>query len=58
MIGDPLFVAVYQELRNQQDNFAAATPEGDPWEFVLPTSLTYIDGGDPLPTFPQDAPGG
>jgi hypothetical protein len=58
VIGDPLFVAVYQELRNQQDNLAAATPEGDPWAFVLPTSLTYIDGGDPLPTFPQDAPGG
>ena len=52
-IGDPLFVAVYQELRNQQDNLADATPEGEPWPFVLPTSLTYLDGGDPLPTFPQ-----
>jgi hypothetical protein len=56
-IGDPLFVAVYQELRNEQDNLAGATPEGEPWPFVLPTSLTYLDGGDPLPTFPA-APGG
>jgi len=57
-IGDPLFVAVYQELRNQQDNLADATPEGEPWSFVLPTSLTYLDGGDPLPTMAQPAPGG
>jgi hypothetical protein len=56
-IGDPLFIAIYQELRNQQDNLATATPEGDPWPFVLPTSLTYLDGGDPLPTFPQATPG-
>ena len=58
VIGDPLFVAVYQEIRNEQDNLADARPEGEPWPFVLPTSLTYLDGGDPLPTIPQVTPGG
>jgi hypothetical protein len=58
VIGDPLFVAVYQELRNEQDNLADAVPEGKPWPFVLPTSLTYLDGGDPLPAIPQATPGG
>jgi hypothetical protein len=55
-IGDPLFVAIYQELRNEQDNLADAKPEGKPWPFVLPTSLTYLDGGDPLPTVTPAAP--
>ena len=52
-IGDPLYVALYQEIRNQEDNLANATAEGEPWSFVLPTSLTYLEGGDPLPTFPS-----
>jgi len=56
-IGDPLYVAIYEELRNQQDSLADATPEGEPWPFVVPTSLTYLEGGDPLPALPQAAPG-
>jgi hypothetical protein len=56
-IGDPLYVAIYQELRNQEDSLANATPEGEPWSFVVPTSLTYLDGGDALPSFSQ-TPGG
>jgi hypothetical protein len=50
VIGDPLYLPLYQELRKQQDDLYGATPEGDPWEFTLPTSLVYIHGSStPLP---------
>lgn len=51
VIGDPLFVPIYEEIRNKQDDLAKATPEGEPWEFELPTSLVYLqDSSSPIPT--------
>ena len=50
VIGDPLFVPIYEEIRNKQDDLAKATPEGHPWEFDLPTSLVYLEGSStPIP---------
>jgi hypothetical protein len=50
VIGDPLYIPLYEELRRQQDDLANATPEGDPWSFTLPTSLVYLkDSSTPLP---------
>jgi hypothetical protein len=57
VIGDPLYLPLYDEVRGQQDDLAGATPDGDPWEFTLPTSLVYLEStrdalqmAYPLPT--------
>jgi hypothetical protein len=50
VIGDPLFIPLYQELKRQQDDLAGATPEGKPWQFTLPTSLVYLENSStPIP---------
>jgi hypothetical protein len=50
-INDPLFVSIAEELRDQTDDLAGATPEGDPWEFTLPTTLVWLQPDSTLPTF-------
>lgn len=50
VIGDPLYIPLYEELRRQQDDLANATPEGESWTFTLPTSLVYLENSStPLP---------
>lgn len=52
-IGDPLFLPIHDELRRQQDDLYGGTPDGDPWEFTLPTALVYLQNSStPLPTPP------
>jgi hypothetical protein len=46
-----LFISIAEELRNQTDDLAKATPEGDSWEVVLPTTLVYLQKDSDLPTF-------
>jgi hypothetical protein len=54
VIGDPLFIPLYEELHKQQDDLYNAVPEGEPWTFVLPTSLVYLEDSEAtLPTFPD-----
>lgn len=43
VIGDPLYLPLYQEVHERQDDLAASTPEGEPWTFALPTSLVYLE---------------
>lgn len=43
VVGDPLFVPLYEELRRQQDDLDGATPEGESWKFTVPTSLVYLE---------------
>jgi hypothetical protein len=50
-LNDPLFISLAEELRNQTDDLANATPEGEPWEVVLPTTLVYLQQGVELPVF-------
>jgi hypothetical protein len=50
VIGDPLFVPLHEELREQIDDKLGGVPEGEPWTFTVPTSLVYLhNSGDPLP---------
>jgi hypothetical protein len=50
VIGDPLYLPIYEELRRQQDDRANAVPQGESWTFTLPTSLVYLeDSSTPLP---------
>jgi len=52
IIGSPLYESIAEELRDQTDDLAGAVPEGDPWEFTLPTTLVWLQPNDTLPTFP------
>ena len=55
VIGDPLFIPLYEELRKQQDDRFNAVAEGTSWSFTLPTSLVYLEGSTtPLPVLPDD----
>jgi hypothetical protein len=50
VIGDPLFIPIYEEIRKQQDNLRDAVAEGTPWDFEIPTSLVYLqDSSSPIP---------
>jgi hypothetical protein len=51
VIGDDLYLPIYEELRNQTDEYHDAVPEGEPWEFVLPTSLIYLQQDSILPEY-------
>lgn len=51
VIGDPLFIPIYEEIHNRQDDMQNAIPEGGEWEFELPTSLVYLqDSATSIPT--------
>ncbi|MEV8597341.1 hypothetical protein [Streptomyces sp. NPDC052012] len=57
VIGDPLFIPLFQELRRQQDDRAGAVPDGEHWDFTLPTSLVYLeDSSTPLPPLTDEEP--
>jgi hypothetical protein len=50
-INDPLFRAIADELRAQTDDLAGAVPEGDPWEYTVPTTLVWLQPDGTLPVF-------
>lgn len=52
LLDDPLYVSIADELRGQTDDLAGAVAEGDPWEFVLPTTLVWLQPDETLPVFP------
>ncbi|MBL7793219.1 MAG: hypothetical protein JNK77_12895 [Saprospiraceae bacterium] len=56
VIGDPLFLPLYEEVRNQTDEYQGASPDGKPWEYVLPTSLIYLQENADLPVFNNSFP--
>ncbi|MGW3815313.1 hypothetical protein [Streptomyces sp. NPDC005046] len=50
VIGDKLYLPIHEELRRQQDDRYHAVPEGEPWSFIVPTTLVYLhDSKDRLP---------
>ncbi len=51
-LNDPMFISLADELRNLTDDLQGATPEGDPWQVILPTTLVYLQKDATLPTFP------
>ena len=51
-LNDPLFISLAEELRDLTDDLQNATPEGDPWQVILPTTLVYLQKDSALPTFP------
>ena len=57
VIDDPLFLPLHEEIRRQQQAGTDGEPEGEPWPFILPTSLVYLqDSSSPLPEFDDPPP--
>jgi hypothetical protein len=55
VIGDPLFIPLYEEVRQQQDDRLGGAAEGDPWTFTVPTALVYLHkSATPLPDLPAE----
>lgn len=52
VIGDPLYIPIYEEIHKQQDDLLNATPEGHSWPFEIPTSLIYLQDSSSL--IPED----
>jgi hypothetical protein len=51
VIGDPLYLPVYLEIQNQQDDYTNSVRVGDPWVVPVPTSLVYLESRQyPLPS--------
>ena len=50
-IGNDLYVSITEEMRRQTDDLAGATPEGEPWEYTLPTTLVWLQPDSALPKF-------
>ncbi|MFS0701435.1 hypothetical protein AB6N24_15805, partial [Cellulomonas sp. 179-A 4D5 NHS] len=51
-LDSPLYVSLAEELRARTDDLAGAVPEGEPWEFTLPTTLVWLQPDGTLPVFP------
>ena len=50
-IDDPLYISITDEMRRETDDLAGAVPEGDPWEYTLPTTLVWLQPDGTLPKF-------
>ncbi|MER9117121.1 hypothetical protein NKH93_10895 [Mesorhizobium sp. M0954] len=50
-LDDPLFTSIAEEIKAQTDDLAGAVPEGEPWEFTVPTTLVWLQDGPELPVF-------
>jgi hypothetical protein len=51
VIGDDLYVPIHEEIHGQQDDLNGAVPEGEPWEYTVPTPLICLQQSSELPKF-------
>jgi hypothetical protein len=57
VLGDPLYLPLYEEMRRAQDDRYGGVAEGEPWQFTVPTALVYLHGSrDELPTLAAATP--
>ncbi|NYK11566.1 hypothetical protein [Leifsonia naganoensis] len=49
-LDDDTYRSIADEVRDQTDDLAGAKPEGEPWEFKLPTTLVWLQPDGTLPT--------
>jgi hypothetical protein len=57
VIGDPRYVPIVDELRQQAGAGAPGEPYGDDWELRLPTDLVQLRPDDKLPVWQETDPG-
>lgn len=51
LLDDPLFKSIAEEMKARTDDLENARPEGEPWEFTVPTTLVWLQEGPELPVF-------
>lgn len=56
VLGDETYLSVVDEIKESLDAPDGGVPEGDPWQFKIPTSLVILEASDQLPKFPADVP--
>ena len=56
-IGDPRYVDILEEIKESLDAPDEGKPDGDAWQFKIPTSLVVLDESEKLPAWPMQ-PGG
>ena len=48
-LDDDTYRSIADEVKDQTDDLAGAKPEGEPWEFKLPTTLVWLQPDGTLP---------
>ena len=48
-LSDPRYRSIAEEFRDQTDDIQGATPEGEPWEYKVPTTLVWLQQDDDMP---------
>lgn len=56
-IGNPLYLAIADEIAERLDRPGEEIPQGDPWFVKVPTTLVKLRPGDKLPTWKQNDAG-
>jgi hypothetical protein len=57
VLGDPRYLSIVDELKESLGAPDGGVPEGEPWQFKLPTSLVMLDESLKLPEWPADIHG-
>jgi hypothetical protein len=52
-IDDDLYRSIAEETKKKTDDLDEATPEGEPWEYTIPTTLVWLQDSSDLPTFEE-----
>lgn len=56
VLGDSDFVSIIDEIKESLDAPDSGVPEGNPWQFRVPTSLIILDPDGKLPEWPINLP--
>ncbi|MER9565814.1 hypothetical protein [Mesorhizobium sp. M0571] len=56
ILGEPKFVNIIDEIKESLDAPDSGVPDGDPWQFKIPTSLVILDENGKLPEWPVAFP--
>ncbi len=50
-LDDPLYLSIVDEIKSSEDALDDPTPEGKPWDIIVPTDLVYLQSDSNLPDF-------
>ena len=50
-VDDVMYTSIVDEIKARTDDLAGAAPEGEPWDYTVPTTLVWLQPGPELPVF-------
>jgi hypothetical protein len=56
LLNDKRYVSIIDEIKESLDAPDSGKPDGNSWEFKIPTSLVILDDRDKLPEWPRSIP--